>query len=85
MPTISYINGLRVVIYPNDHTPAHVHVMGNGCEAILFLNCPDGPPSLRESKGFKAHQLNPIIDALSIKSEIDTACEKWSAIHGSYN
>ncbi len=33
MPSVSRINGLRVVIYPNDHKPAHVHVIGSGREA----------------------------------------------------
>ncbi|WP_287760193.1 DUF4160 domain-containing protein, partial [Acidiphilium sp.] len=51
MPTILRIGGLRVVIYPNDHRPAHVHVIGAG-EAVFILHCPDGPPELRESYGF---------------------------------
>ncbi|WP_205980786.1 DUF4160 domain-containing protein [Pseudomonas viridiflava] len=44
MPSVSRINGLRVVIYPNDHKPAHVHVIGSGREASFYLNCPEGPP-----------------------------------------
>lgn len=28
MPTIFRIGAVRVVIYPNDHRPAHVHVVG---------------------------------------------------------
>jgi hypothetical protein len=60
MPTVLRIGGLRVVIYPNDHRPAHVHVIGNGCEATFFLNCPDGPPELRENFGFKLAELNRI-------------------------
>ncbi|MBK8386154.1 MAG: DUF4160 domain-containing protein [Candidatus Accumulibacter sp.] len=54
MPTIHRFHGLRVVIYPNDHRPAHVHVMGNGLEAVYKLNAPDGPPELRENYGFGA-------------------------------
>lgn len=52
MPTVVVIFGLRVVIYPNDHRPAHVHVIGNGCEAVFNLRCPKGPPELRENYGF---------------------------------
>lgn len=33
MPTILRFEGLRVVIYPNDHSPEHVHVLGAECEA----------------------------------------------------
>jgi len=43
MPTALTIFGLRVVIYPNDHRPAHVHIIGNGCEAVFNLHCPKGP------------------------------------------
>jgi len=39
MPKVDAIDGLRVVVYPNDHRPAHVHVIGNGCEAVFKLNC----------------------------------------------
>jgi len=28
MPTVLRFEGLRAVIYPNDHRPAHVHVIG---------------------------------------------------------
>lgn len=28
MPTVARIGSLRVMIYPNDHRPAHVHVIG---------------------------------------------------------
>jgi Domain of unknown function (DUF4160) len=53
MPVVLRFDGLRVVIYPNDHRPAHVHVIGAQGEAVFVLNCPDGPPELRESFGFR--------------------------------
>jgi len=84
MPTVARINGLRVVIYPNDHRPAHVHVMDAHREAVFFLNCPDGPVELRLSKGFKTHELGPIVDALMPQHQMKAACEKWSEIHGAY-
>jgi hypothetical protein len=37
--------GLRVVIYANDHTPAHVHVFGDG-EAKIDLAGSGGTPAL---------------------------------------
>ena len=52
MPTGARFDGLRAVIYPNDHRPAHVHVIGRGCEAVFDLRCPCGPPALRENYGF---------------------------------
>ena len=52
MPTVLRIGNLRVAIYPNDHRPAHVHVIGPEHEALFYLNCPEGPVSLRENYGF---------------------------------
>jgi len=52
MPTVDAIDGLRVVIYFNGHRPAHVHVIGDGCEACR-LNCPTGSPELRENYGLR--------------------------------
>ncbi len=37
MPTVLRIDGLRVVIYPNDHPPAHVHVIGPGWVVVVEL------------------------------------------------
>ena len=42
MPTVLWFFGYRVVIYPNDHRPEHVHVIGKGVEVVFEINCPDG-------------------------------------------
>ncbi len=49
MPTVKRIDGSRVVIYPNDHRPAHVHVIGSDSEAVFDLHCPFGPAEVREN------------------------------------
>jgi hypothetical protein len=54
MPTVLRLDGLRVTIYPNDHRPAHVPVIGAGREAVFDLHCPNGPPELRENYGIMA-------------------------------
>jgi len=82
MPTVMRIGRLRVVIYPNDHRPAHVHVIGGECEAVFVLNCPDGPPELRENHSFSQPELNRIGALLA--TELITICEKWRHIHGQY-
>ena len=82
MPTVLTIFGLRVVIYPNDHRPAHVHVQGNGCEAVFNLHCPDGPPALRENYGFSQKELGKIVGALA--KNLAELCAKWRAAHGDY-
>ncbi|MFZ5594266.1 MAG: DUF4160 domain-containing protein [Pseudomonadota bacterium] len=79
MPTILTIFGLRVVIYPNDHRPAHVHVIGNGCEAVFNLHCPQGPPELRENYGFSRKDLVKIAGKLA--ANLAALCNQWRRIH----
>lgn len=81
MPTVLRIGGQRVVIYPNDHRPAHVHVIGDG-EAVFILYCPDGPPELRESYGFNLSDVSRIEAALA--DHLATLCDEWRSIHGRY-
>ncbi|TPG38698.1 DUF4160 domain-containing protein [Roseomonas nepalensis] len=45
MVTVLRAHGLRVVIYVNDHEPAHVHVFGDG-EAKINLLGANGLPDL---------------------------------------
>ena len=80
MPTVLKMFGLRVVIYPNDHNPAHVHVTNDEHEAAFNLNCPSGPPRLRENYGFSRKALQQIADALA--TELQHLCKEWKRIHG---
>ena len=80
MPTVHRFHGLRVVIYPNDHRPPHVLVMGKGCEAVFKLNGPHGPPELRENYGFAARDLATI--AAEIGAHLQHLQAQWSTIHG---
>jgi hypothetical protein len=80
MPTVLRLDGLRVVIYPNDHRPAHVHVKGTDGEAVFVINCPEGPLELRESYGFGRSGMGRIKDALA--AVLVTLCDEWRKIHG---
>ena len=82
MPTVLRLDGLRVVIYPNDHRPAQVHVIGAQGEAVFILHCPDGPPELRESFGFGLPDLRRIESKL--ESSLAILCRKWRTIHRDY-
>jgi hypothetical protein len=80
MPTILRFGGLRVAVYPNDHRPAHVHVIGRGHEAVFNLNCVSGPVRLRENYGFSRPALKSMSKILSNnRSEL---CKAWEEIHG---
>jgi hypothetical protein len=80
VPTVRF-DGLRVVVYPNDHRPAHVHVIGGGQESVFNLNCTGGPVELRENYGFAQRSLSRILLVLT-QNRIDL-CKAWENIHGS--
>ena len=82
MPTVLTIFGLRVVIYTNDHRPAHIHVMGNGCEAVFYLRCPEGPPMLRENYGFPGRELARI--GMMLATALVALCNDWRKLHGAH-
>jgi hypothetical protein len=79
MPAIQRIDGLRVVIYPNDHSPAHVHVIGRSAEAVLELHCWEGPVTFRESYGFRKRELRRLIAELD--TQLELLCNEWETIH----
>ena len=80
MPTVLGFDGLRVVIYPNDHRPAHIHAVGRGYEAVFHLNCPAGPADLRENYGFSLREIRHILGVLT--NHLDELCRAWEQIHG---
>jgi Fe2+ or Zn2+ uptake regulation protein len=80
MPTVLWLGRLRVVVYFNDHRPAHVHVIGNGCEAVFDLHCPAGPVSVRENYGFKRKEIARLLQALT--NHLSELCRAWEEIHG---
>ena len=79
MPTVLRIRGLRVVIYSNDHRSAHVHVIGDGREAVFNLHCPDGPPELRENYRFSRQDVGRIEEVLEFG--LTALCDDWKRIH----
>jgi Domain of unknown function (DUF4160) len=80
VPTVLRFDGLRVAVYPNDHRPAHVHVIGHGCEAVFDLNCPSGPPELRENYGFSRPEVRRMRVGLTRHQK--ELCRTWEEIHG---
>ena len=80
VPTVMIIDGLRVVIYPNDHEPAHVHVMCDGNEARFCLQGGDGLVELVENYGFRSGVIARIKVALTVEQAM--LIERWREIHG---
>ncbi len=80
MPTVPRLRGLRAVIYPNDHRPAHVHVIGKRHEAVFELNGPNGTVALRENYGFPQRELAAVARGL-LENRAQLISE-WERIHG---
>jgi len=80
MPTILRFAGYRVVIYPNDHHPEHVHVIGKGTEAVFEVNCPEGVIELRENYGASRSEVSRM--RREIKRSQRPICKAWEEIHG---
>jgi hypothetical protein len=73
---------LRIVIYPNDHRPAHVDAVGADGEAAFNLQCPGGPPELRENFGFSRPEVSRI--AALLAARLSALCKEWERIHGDF-
>ena len=80
MPTVLWIGKLRVVVYPNDHRPTHVHFIGHGHEAVFELDRSSGGVSLREDYGFNRRDLARIEQALI--QNLAELLAAWERIHG---
>jgi len=80
MPTLLRSEGLRVVIYPNDHRPAHVHVIGKSCEVVFNLNCQTGPVEVRENYRFSRREIRRI--AVVLTESLVELYTAWETIHG---
>jgi hypothetical protein len=80
MPTVLRIGALRVAVYPNDHRPAHVHVIGHGHEAVFTLNDSAGFVAIRENYGFSSRDLVRIQGVL--EENLAALLSAWESIHG---
>jgi hypothetical protein len=70
------IDGWRVVIYPNDHRPAHVHVRGPGW--MVVVNLVDA--QVRTIVGCDEHQAR--IVGRRIAEHRAALLEDWRRLHG---
>ena len=64
MPTLFIIFGFRFMFYSNDHTPIHIHVIKDRCEAKYNVE----PVELVFSHGFKRHDLS-LIESIVLENK----------------
>ena len=78
MVTVHRFDGLRFVIFSNDHDPAHVHVIGAGREAKIQLV--GEAPLLIWQVGFSPADLRRIIE--EVRRERFRLLKRWKDLHG---
>ena len=76
MVTVLRTEGLRVVIYVNDHSPAHVHVFGDGEAKINLL----GAPELVWADGMTRGEVRRAMRVVAEQRAV--LLQRWKDIHG---
>jgi hypothetical protein len=79
MVTVYRAHGLRIVIFVDDHQPAHVHVFGDG-EAKFNLAGEGGEPDLIFAIGMTRGDIRSAIRI--VKEQQAYLLKRWSEIHG---
>jgi Domain of unknown function (DUF4160) len=79
MVTVVRAGALRLVIYPDDHDPPHVHVIGDG-ETKIVLG--DSPQSMHVifSHGAKANEKRRAVAA--VREQHSLLVRRWSELNG---
>jgi len=79
MITVLRAHGLRVVIFVDDHEPAHVHVFGDG-HAKINLVSDEGSPGLVWAQDMTKGEVRR---AFKVIVENQAALlKRWNEIHG---
>lgn len=73
-------HGLKIIIFVDDHEPAHVHVRGDGQAKVVLVGA-DGQPEVLWSVGMKASERRRALEA--IREAQAELLEHWRRLHGS--
>ena len=76
MPVVHREFGFRFIIYVDDHTPAHVHVEGNGGSAKIAIES----AALVWSRGLGGRDVNRAVDI--VRRERAAFGNAWKTVHG---
>ncbi len=78
MVTVLRTEGFRIVIFSDDHEPAHVHVFGDG-EAKINLSGAGGRAELIWAVGMKSADIRKCVRLVDENREV--LLVKWNEIH----
>ena len=80
MPTVVKKDGFRIVIYPHDHLPPHVHVIKRSAEVRIELSESGGPIFLSISGDISSRDVQRSLDLVNEYQSV--LLNKWREIHG---
>ena len=82
-PTVHREDGFQFRIFPNDHSPPHVHAVKAGGFAKIAIGGVEEPPCLLEARRLKDRE---IVRAVRIvERESQKFMLAWTDIHGETN
>ncbi len=79
MVTVFRAYGLHIVIFIDDHRPAHVHVFGDGQAKINLLG-PGGEPALVWSEDMTKADVRRAMR--TVQEQQTVLIQQWERIHG---
>jgi len=79
MVTVYRANGFRIIIFVDDHAPAHVHAFGDGHAKINLIGV-DGAPEIVTIEGMKRGDARRLMRI--IVEQRDYLLSRWRGIHG---
>lgn len=80
MPTVLNINGFRIIIWPDDHEPPHVHAFKGKGEAKISIGNDNEPPRLVTIYGLSKQEIRQAWDMVA--EHQDALLTAWRGIHG---
>ena len=80
MVTVFRVRRFRIVIYSNDHLPAHVHAIGPECEAKIALGDEGEHPRIVTNDGLTRAELQSVLT--EIGEQVELLRQRWREIHG---
>jgi Domain of unknown function (DUF4160) len=79
MPVVLRSDGLRFVIFVDDHEPPHVHVFGDGETKIVLGDSPDDVQVIKYASTKRTESRRA---ARVVATNHDFLHEKWIELHG---
>ena len=76
MPVVYRQDGFNVQIWPNDHSPPHVHVIKADGVAVIEIDT----LTVRRNEGMDRRNLSRALDIVAGLQELLSA--KWKELHG---